>query len=270
MAEPDIGSTLAGVLTRYRPELNALAALVIAFALAHAVDRLLARRGRRIGQVVSGGELTPVMDTRLRLARRVIYAAIIVVGVAFALSSFETVRRLATGVLASSAVIGIVVGFAARQSIANAVAGIALAITQPIRIGDLVTFEGETGTVEDIRLTYTFIRAADGRRIIVPNERLAQSTIENHTIVDPRVNVEVSLWVPPTADTTRALAVLEEEPDVEEVEVAEVDKEGVRLVVRTWAKDAAARGPVAARIRARCLERLRSESLFSEPERSGT
>ena len=97
---------------------------------------------------------------------------------------------MATGILASSAVLGIVVGFAARQTLANAIAGILLAITQPIRIGDLVTFEDETGTVEDVRLTYTYLRSDDGRRIIIPNERLAQNTIENHTIIDPRVRVD--------------------------------------------------------------------------------
>ena len=91
--------------------------------------------------------------------------------------------------------LGLVVGFAARQTLANAIAGILLAITQPIRIGDLVTFEEETGEVEDVRLTYTYIRLDDGRRLIVPNERLAQSSIENHTVVDPRVQVEVSVWL---------------------------------------------------------------------------
>ena len=110
-------------------------------------------------------------------------------------------KRIGTGLLASSAVLGLVVGFAARQTLANGIAGILLAITQPIRIGDLVTFEGESGTVEDVRLTYTFIRKANDTRVIVPNERLAQSTIENHTIVDPRVRVEVDVWLPPWADT---------------------------------------------------------------------
>ena len=58
--------------------------------------------------------------------------------------------------------LGLVVGFAARQTLANAIAGILLAITQPIRIGDLVTFEDETGEVEDVRLTYTYMRLDDG------------------------------------------------------------------------------------------------------------
>ena len=255
-------------LEAYRGEINALVTILVTIVLARVVDSVIMRRGRRLGEVVAGRELNPVMDTRVRLARRLVFAVIIVIGVSLALSSFETVRRVTTGVLASSAVLGIVVGFAARQSIANVVAGIALAVTQPIRIGDLVTFEDDTGTVEDIRLTYTFVRAADGRRIIVPNERLAQSTIENHTIIDPRVHVEVSLWVPPGSDVLRLLAVLEEEPDVEEAEVAESERDGIRLVVRTWAKDAAARGPVAARIRAACLERLRGEGLSWSVERS--
>src|SRR5213076_1497008 len=98
--------------------------------------------------------LSPVADTRLRLVRRLVFATILVLGVGFALIQFPSVKRVATGVLASSAVLGLVVGFAARQTLANGVAGILLAIAQPIRIGDLVTFQGETGVVEDVRLTY--------------------------------------------------------------------------------------------------------------------
>ena len=194
------------------------------------------------------------------MVRRLIFASILLIGAMLALAQFEDVKRVATGLLASSAVLGLVLGFAARQTLANGIAGILLAITQPIRIGDLVTFEDETGTVEDMRLTYTFIRKGDATRLIVPNERLAQSTIENHTIMDPRVRVEVDVWLPPSADAPRALSVLGEEPDVD-VSVAEIDKEGVRLTVGTWAESADERGAVAARIRASCLETLRGEGL---------
>jgi len=234
--------------------------VAVAFVLAELVDRTLARRGKK----VTAG-LSPVANTRLRLVRRLIFATIVVVGVMLALSQFEGVKQIATGILASSAVLGLVVGFAARQTLANAIAGILLAITQPIRIGDLVTFDGETGTVEDVRLTYTFIRKANDTRLVVPNELLAQSTVENHTIVDPRVRVEVDLWLPPEADVARALAVLGEQPDLD-VEVAQVDKDGVRLVAATWAETAAGRGSVAARIRAQGLETLRSEGLAFTPE----
>ena len=202
--DPDLGSADSFFQT-YRNEINAAGTLLIAFVLARVVDRSLAKRGGRITAAVSGGELTPQADTRLRLVRRLISATIVVIGVALALSAYDPVRRTAAAVLASSAVLGLVVGFAARQTLANAVAGVLLAITQPIRIGDLVTFEDHTGTVEDVRLTYTYIRGGDRRRIIVPNERLALSIIQNHTIVDPRVNVEVSLWLPRDADVQRCL-----------------------------------------------------------------
>ena len=238
-----------------RNVVTAIVTVVVAFVIAEVVDRLISKRG---GKLTEG--LSPVANTRLRMVRRLIFASILLIGAMLALAQFEDVKRVATGLLASSAVLGLVLGFAARQTLANGIAGILLAITQPIRIGDLVTFEDETGTVEDMRLSYTFIRKGDATRLIVPNERLAQSTIENHTIMDPRVRVEVDVWLPPSADSPRALSVLGEQPDMD-VSVAEIDKEGVRLTVGTWADSADERGAVAARIRASCLETLRGEGL---------
>ena len=239
---------------------------MLAFVLARLVDRSLARRGGRLTAAVAGGELTPQADTRLRLVRRLISAAIIVIGIAIALSAYDPVRRTAAAVLASSAVLGLVVGFAARQTLANAVAGILLAVTQPIRIGDLVTFEDHTGTVEDVRLTYTYIRGGDGRRIIVPNERLAQTVIQNHTITDPQVNVEVSLWLRPDADVQRALTVIGDQDEVQTVLVADVERDGIRILARASAGSAADSEGLAARVRLSSLERLRNEGLSSPVE----
>ena len=170
---------------------------------------------------------------------------------------------IATGLLASSAVLGLVIGFAARQTLANAIAGILLAITQPVRIGDLVTFEEETGQVEDMKLTYTYIRLDDGRRLIVPNERLAESSVLNHTILDPRVQVEVSVWLPPDADLDKAMELIADEEEEIQVIVAEVDKEGVRLSATTWAAGPSQRGKRAAELRARWLRLLREHALSS-------
>ena len=261
MPGPDL-PIAASFWEEHRDEITAVATVLLAIVVAQLVDRALVRRGKRMREAVGVEDLSPVATTRLRLVRRLVFVTIIVIGVALALSQFAAVKRLATGVLASSAVLGLVIGFAARQTLANAVAGILLAITQPIRIGDLVTFEDETGTVEDVRLTYTYIRAGDGRRIIVPNERLASSTIENHTIVDPRVHVEVSLWLPRDADADRALRVLGGQDGVD-VEVAEVDKEGIRLTAGTWATTPDERGAMAARVRAESLRLLRAEGLSS-------
>ena len=241
--------------------ITAILTLVGAFVLAQLVDRAITHRGAKLANAMPG-PLSPVASTRLRLVRRLIYAAIIVIGVALALSQFEAVKRVATGVLASSAVLGLVVGFAARQTLANAVAGVLLAITQPIRIGDLITFEDSTGTVEDIRLTYTYVRTDDGTRVVIPNERLAQNTVLNHTILDAALKVEVSVWIKPDVDPIRALATLRGSEDLE-VSVAEIDKEGIRLSAVTWARTPAERAQLAAGLRVSCLERLHSAGLSS-------
>ncbi|MEA2367713.1 MAG: hypothetical protein QOH38_431 [Thermoleophilaceae bacterium] len=238
----------------HRNVITAAATVLVAFVVAQLVDRAVARR--------ADADMSPVAGTRVRLVRRLLYVTILVLGVALALAQFAAVKRVATGVLASSAVLGLVVGFAARQTLANAVAGVLLAITQPIRIGDLVSFEEVTGTVEDIRVTYTYIRTDDGSRFVVPNERLAQSPIQNHTIADPRTRVEVSVWIPPDTDLVRAMTTLRSAGDVD-VEVAEIEKDAVRIAVRTWSERASDTGAIAAGLRASCLERLRTEGLSS-------
>src|SRR3954469_23579589 len=241
----------ASFLGDHGDEVKAVVTVVVAIVVARLVDRALVQRGRRLSQAVGVGDLSPVAVTRLRLVRRLVSAAIIVFGGAIALLSFPHIQRVAAGLLASSAVLGLVVGFAARQTLANAIAGVLLAISQPIRIGDLVTFEGETGEVEDVRLTYTYIRLDDGRRLVVPNERLAQSSVQNHTVVDPRVQVQVSAWLPPGGDADRALELMSEEGDDVSVQVAEVEKDGIRLSASTWASSPAERGQVAADLRRR-------------------
>jgi small-conductance mechanosensitive channel len=246
----------------HRNAITAVLTLIAAFALAQVVDRAISHRGSKLASAMPGALSSPVASTRLRLVRRLIYAAIIVIGVALALSQFPSVKRVATGILASSAVLGLVIGFAARQTLANAVAGVLLAITQPIRIGDLITFEDSTGNVEDIRLTYTYVRTDDGTRVVIPNERLAQNTVLNHTILDASLKVEVSVWIPSGADPIRALSVLRGGEDVE-VSVAEIDKDGIRLSAVTWARTPAERAQLAAGLRVSCLERLHGAGLSS-------
>ena len=176
-----------------------------------------------------GRGLSPEAETRLRLLRRLTFGVIILLGIALALVQFPAVKRVATTILASSAVLGLVIGFAARATLANAVAGVLLAITQPIRVGDLVTFNKETGIVEDIRLAYTTIRLDNGRRLVVPNEKLVQNPVENHSVVDPRVQVEASVWLPPGGDVDRALELIADEEREIEASVAERRRFGIKL-----------------------------------------
>jgi small-conductance mechanosensitive channel len=144
--------------------------------------------------------LPPEMITRYRVLRRSIVAVIIVVGFLSALLVIPQVRAVAGGILASSAIIGIVVGFASQRTLGNFVAGLLIAIAQPVRLGDRVDYAGETGIVEDIGLTYTFIRTSDDARIVVPNEKLASDTIRNSTIRSRESFAEVTVQVPLSAD----------------------------------------------------------------------
>ena len=101
-----------------------------------------------------------------------------------ALGQFTELKRLATGVLASTAVVGLVVGFAAQHTIANMVAGISIAISQPIRIGDRLTFEECEGRVTDITLSYTYVDPGDGSAVVIPNKLLVEGIIHNRSTED--------------------------------------------------------------------------------------
>jgi small-conductance mechanosensitive channel len=122
--------------------------------------------------------------TRLRFVRRLILATIFVVVAMIALSQFTDLKRLATGVLASTAVIGLIVGFAAQHTIGNLVAGVQIAISQPFRIGDRITFEEKDGRVTDITLSYTYIDPGDGSHFVIPNQLLVEGIVHNHSTED--------------------------------------------------------------------------------------
>jgi small conductance mechanosensitive channel len=205
--------------------------LVAGFLLVAIVHRALRGRTRRLAEALGGPELSSVFDTRLRFLRRVIEAAIIIVALALAIGQFTSLDRLASTVLASSAIAAAVVGFAARQMLANAIAGMVLAVTQPLRIGDLVTFEGETGTVEDVTLTYTWLRSGADARLIIPNERLAAGILRNDSIRSPVIALEASVWLAPDVDETAALAAVEGLEDYRSARIAEVTDTGIRLQV---------------------------------------
>ena len=187
---------------------------------------------------------------------------------AIALSQFDGVNQIAASLLASGVVAAAIIGFAARQTLANFVAGIMLAVTQPIRVGDWVTVEDNYGVVEDVRLNYTVLRAAGEQRVLIPNEKLASSVLKNDTLKVEAVGVEVDLWIPPGADAARAVEVLSAEGDVA---VAETVPWGVRLAVGGGTVAPPERGSGEVALRARCHARLREEGLlegFGGPDRS--
>jgi len=210
--------------------ISAVITLVIAFVLAFLVDRLVIARATRVAGRVSDTAMSRATTTRLRMVRRLVFVAIIVVGAGIALSQFQNLNKLANAVLASSAVLGLVLGFAAQKILANPLAGILLAISQPIRIGDTVTVEGETGRVDDLTLSHTFIDTGDGRLVIVPNETVVTNVVVNRSTGNLNAPAMASVWLPVDADIARARDALAPlEPSA--VDVAEATPDGVRLEV---------------------------------------
>jgi len=199
---------------------------------AHLVDRLVIGRGADVAQRIGDGEVSRGAQTRLRVVRRLVFVAILVIGVALALSQFTQIKRLATGILASSAVLGLVVGLAARQTLGNMIAGLMLAVTQPIRIGDRITFEEVTGRVDDLTLTYTFIDPGDGDLVVIPNEKIVGGTVFNHSTGDRGAPITISAWVPPDSDLKEAAAALKRDAGADSVRVAEWTPDAIRLEVR--------------------------------------
>ena len=178
--------------------------IVLASVLARFVDRALARRN-----------LGPEAATRYRVLRRTVMTAIVAVGIRSALLVVPQVRAIAGAILASGAVLGLIVGFAAQRTLGNFVAGILIAFAQPLRLGDRVTLDEVDGIVEEIGLTYTWIRCADGSRFVVPNELLASDTIRNFTIRTPEKVAEVTVQVPLAQDLDAVVAALAAETDAE-------------------------------------------------------
>jgi small-conductance mechanosensitive channel len=206
-------------------------------------------------------ELAPGSATRYRVLRQTLVTAIVFVGVLSALLVIPPVRALAGGILASSAVIGLVIGFASQRTIGNVVAGILIAITQPLRLGDRVTVEGTEGIVEEIGLTYTWIRTRDNDRLVVPNERLASESIRNSTIRSAETLAEVQVQVPASADLRAVVNSLQQ--DDEEVYVTDLGDKAT-IVVRKRVPRVGDTERVESELRLSVAERLREAGVIGQ------
>jgi len=239
---------------------------VVIFAVfmvaAFVFDRWFAARGRRVAGRVLRGNLTQETDTRLRFVRRFVWLALIVFGTLAALSQFAGLGRIAGSLVASGVLVAAIVGFAARQTLGNLVAGIMLALTQPLRVGDWVTFEDNYGVVEDVRLNFTVLRTFSEQRIVIPNERLASGILRNDTLESGEVGLDVSLWLPADADVPRALDVLREETG-QSVTIAESAADGTRLAVGGERVAPPERARHEAELREQCVRRLRADGIMS-------
>lgn len=121
--------------------------------------------------------------TRIALLSRTLGFVIVVITVALMMLEIPGVRQVGATLIASAGIIGLAVGAAAQPALKSLIAGMQIALTEPVRIGDFVVIEGESGRVEDIRLSYVVIRTTDERRFIVPTIKFLDTSFQNWTRV---------------------------------------------------------------------------------------
>lgn len=148
--------------------------------------------------------------TQIRVLKRTIDVMIILITLAAALMVFEPVRQFGISLFASAGVAGLVAGLAARPVLSNLIAGIQLAITQPIRLDDAVIVEGEFGTIEEITSTYVVIKIWDLRRLIVPLSYFMEKSFQNWTRESSQLIGTVFLQTDYTVSVPKLRAKLEE------------------------------------------------------------
>jgi small-conductance mechanosensitive channel len=221
------------------------AVIVGAAIVAKLVDMRMARR-----------QLPPEAATRYRVLRRSLMGVIIFIGVLSALFVIPQVRAIAGGLLASSAIVGLVIGLASQRTLSNFVAGVMIGLAQPIRLGDRVVIAEGDGVVEEIGLVYTRIRQDDRTRLVVPNERLASDTIKNSTIVSRERLAEITIPVPRDKDLQAVLDLLRDEAAPSELLVTALEADSAVVTLRSWADDEATARRLESELRLRAQRRL--------------
>ncbi|KWR88611.1 mechanosensitive ion channel family protein [Cupriavidus sp. IDO] len=147
------------------------------------------------------------IHTQTRVLSRIAMTLVVVMGAAMLLMTFPGARQVGASLLASAGVVGLIAGFAAKPVFSNMIAGLQLALTQPIRLDDVLIVEGEWGRVEEITGTYVVLRIWDERRLIIPLQYFIEKPFQNWTRSDAQLTGSVFFHV----DYGMPLAPLREE-----------------------------------------------------------
>jgi len=186
---PLICVLLAEPAVRLPGEASRLLQHVIAIALIMGVGWLLTALVRvmrdylflRYDVTVKDNLRARQVRTQVDVVAKILIAIILVLALAAVLMTFDKVRQVGVGLLASAGMVGIIAGFAAQHSLSTLFAGLQLALTQPIRLDDVVTVEGEWGRIEEITLTYVVVCIWDQRRLVVPVTWFLHQPFQNWT-----------------------------------------------------------------------------------------
>lgn len=175
------------------------------------LSRLLGRIMRRSSGLLARLAHGRVDETLLRYILRVKTVLVYLAGGMLFASLVPGLRLLLGTLVASASITAVVVGFAAKSTLANLISGLSIAIYRPIRIGDKVAMEGEYGVIEDITLRHTIVRTWEAKRLIIPNEKIDAMTLVNYSIVDTRTLLSLNLGIAYDSDLELARSLILEE-----------------------------------------------------------
>lgn len=243
-----------------------LAAWIIALLLRRATLRFIGKRQ---------GTADASALTRLHMLQRLSTVIIMVVGAAIALFMVDIpgLRRVAVGMFASAGIAGIAVAFAAQTTAANLISGIMISFVQPLRLGDHVEVDTDSGQVEEIGLFYTHLKTWDNRRVIIPNQLLSKNVIRNYTVKDPRTPAVVSFRFAYVVDVMRLRSLLLElartqqyfvEDPEPTVQVVHIDDTGITVRLVAWSANQPEAWDFAAVLREEALRRLAEAGIGPE------
>jgi small-conductance mechanosensitive channel len=133
--------------------------------------------------------------TQVSVIRKIIVTTVVIIATGSVLMLFDPVRQFGTSILASAGIAGIVLGFAAQKTLGNVLAGIQIALTQPLLIDDIVVVEGEFGQIEEITLTYVTVRTWDLRRLVLPITYFIEKPFQNWSRVSTELLGTVILYL---------------------------------------------------------------------------
>lgn len=196
-----------------------------ALVTSRVLTRLLSRPRWVVGRLKRKVDKT-VISYVIRFKTLVIF---ITFGLVYA-GMIPGLRGLMGTMMAGAGVTAIVVGFAAKSTLANLISGLSLAVYRPFRIGDKVSLDNEYGTIEDITLRHTIVRTWRHRRLIIPNEKIDNMSLINYSIIDPLMLCTVELGISYDSDIDLARRLILEEADNCPHRLEKADKPWVRVV----------------------------------------
>ena len=219
--------------------LKILLILVLTHIFAKLFDRFIENKFMKVSKRME------VKKTSSVLLKKLIKAGIYIVGISLAVYTVPSLRQISITLFASAGFIGIVVGFAAQQTLSNIVAGIFIAGFEPFRVGDNLTTREHYGTVEDITLRHTVIVKPDNDRVIIPNSMIVDDYIINHSIKNEVSRFEIKVGISYRDDIDRARELIQDELKENEkamegkssILVSDLSDSAVVLKVFIWGKN---------------------------------